>query len=144
MYLPFVFIEKLLRKNSYTEYSKLYVSSENRKTKHYGSIFNFVAKELNISPKQFLHIGDNYYSDYKQARKHKWNSIYIPSNVKILKKNKRLRKFWKDDYIDVMNEGSNIGLKSASIGIIANILFSNPNNRNINPSSIISNNWSNF
>ncbi len=65
MYLPSSFVSKILDKNGYSEYERLYMSCEYRKSKHFGDLFSQVLDDLNISPNELLHIGDNKVSDYK-------------------------------------------------------------------------------
>ena len=56
------FIVKILKKNR-INYDNLFVSSELNKSKAEGSLFPYVLQTLNVSPKNVLHIGDNYRSD---------------------------------------------------------------------------------
>ena len=64
MYLPLDFIKKLFTKFEINDYSALYVSSELNLTKHRGSLFKKVISDLNCTPKDILHIGDNKKSDF--------------------------------------------------------------------------------
>lgn len=64
MYLPINIIEEILKANGFNKYEKIYLSSELKLTKSKGTIFNYVLKDLNISKKDILHIGDNKKSDY--------------------------------------------------------------------------------
>ncbi|MEC8753198.1 MAG: hypothetical protein VXX25_01310 [Verrucomicrobiota bacterium] len=64
MYLPARFVEKLLTKFEINDYSALYVSSELNLTKHRGSLFKKVISDLNCTPEDILHIGDNKKSDF--------------------------------------------------------------------------------
>lgn len=68
MYLPKEVIAKLLDKNGYNHYDHLYLSSELFLTKHTGTLYEFILKDLNVTkPDSILHIGDNYYSDFEKA-----------------------------------------------------------------------------
>lgn len=63
MYHNSGFITKLLNKNGFKKFYKLYVSSECGCTKDEG-LFNYVLNDLNISNTQILHIGNELKSDY--------------------------------------------------------------------------------
>jgi predicted HAD superfamily hydrolase len=76
MYLPKSIIENILEANSYTGYYKAYISSDCLLTKHTGNLYSFVIKDLEISPENLLHIGDNYYPDYLMARKNGIHSFH--------------------------------------------------------------------
>ena len=64
MYLSREVIESLLIKNGITNYYKLYISNEVKKTKIDGNLFTFVLKDLKINPNQLLHIGNSFKADY--------------------------------------------------------------------------------
>lgn len=90
MYLPKKFIENLLSKFSIINYNKLYLSSEEKKTKHNGTLFELIINEQNINSNRILHIGDNVKSDYKVPKKFGISSFkYINNNLQ-KSKNKNL------------------------------------------------------
>ena len=64
MYLPKAVIQSILNKCGIGGYKKLYVSSEYRKTKRSGKLFDLVLKENAISNNRLTHIGDNPVSDW--------------------------------------------------------------------------------
>ena len=68
MYLDESTISKLLIKNGYTQIYKIYVSSACRLTKASGNLYKYVLKDLGISHKRILHIGDNVYSDIQMFK----------------------------------------------------------------------------
>ncbi|MDU4436653.1 MAG: HAD-IA family hydrolase, partial [Pluralibacter gergoviae] len=68
MYLPAEFLAKVLDKNGYNEYEKLYVSSSIGLKKHSGALFDYVLDDLQVSPNMVLHIGDNVDADVKKAK----------------------------------------------------------------------------
>lgn len=68
MYLSAEFLAKVLDKNGYGEYDKLYVSSEHRVKKHSGALFDYVLNDLDVSPEIILHVGDNVDADVKKAQ----------------------------------------------------------------------------
>lgn len=75
MYLSSDFIKKLLKKNGY-KVEHLYVSNEYRKNKGSKELYELVGQELNCKKTNWLHIGDNEYSDYKQAKEFGINAYH--------------------------------------------------------------------
>ena len=67
MYLSKRFLESMLEKAGFTGAEKIYVSSEYRKNKASGTLFQLVKKEL--GDVSVIHVGDNPHSDYTMARK---------------------------------------------------------------------------
>ena len=64
MYLPVDFIKKVLQKfDIYKNDDLLYVSSEYRFMKHTGELFDRILDDLNISPQELCHVGDNIKGD---------------------------------------------------------------------------------
>ena len=68
MYLPTAFLAKVLRKNGYDNWDKLYVSGDVGKRKGTGALFEHLLEDNNISPKDVLHIGDNEKSDMNKPQ----------------------------------------------------------------------------
>lgn len=66
MYLPQTFISEILQNQGYHDV-KVYVSNEYGLCKGSGNLFKFVQSEEQINKETWLHIGDNYISDYKVA-----------------------------------------------------------------------------
>lgn len=65
MYLSKDTIETILKKNGYTGYNHLFLSSETRRNKLSGNTFHDIINYANnINPHEILHIGDNRASDY--------------------------------------------------------------------------------
>lgn len=64
MYLPKDVIEKILKNNGYTNNYKVYVSSDTKVQKATSSMYKYILKDLNISKKDIIHIGDNKYTDF--------------------------------------------------------------------------------
>lgn len=68
MYLPSSFLRSLLTKHKIMqEDDNLFVSCEENARKDNGSLFAKIRKDL--SPREWIHFGDNFRSDYKMARK---------------------------------------------------------------------------
>lgn len=78
MYLPRVVIETILQKNR-IGYDGLYISAEHRKTKHSGSLFEYILKELSIRPEEMVHIGDNKHADYKIPKRMGIQTVFVES-----------------------------------------------------------------
>lgn len=81
MYLGKPCIEKILKKNGYTNYDKLYLSSEQRLTKNTGDLFKFVIKDLNTKPEKVLHIGDTWTSDIEMPQHLGCQTIFLPKYI---------------------------------------------------------------
>lgn len=64
MYYQEAFIKELLDKCGYRAKIKIYVSSDYRKNKGSGELFNLVQRKEHIKHNEWIHIGDNYNSDY--------------------------------------------------------------------------------
>lgn len=79
MYLTRDIIEKILQKNGYCEYEKLYLSSELRKTKNTGDIYEYVKKDLGgLSSQHIYHVGDTWKNDYENANKAGFDALFFP------------------------------------------------------------------
>lgn len=79
MYLTREVIEQILHKNGYCEYEKLYLSSELRKTKHTGAIYDYVKKDLTVLDSEHIyHIGDTWINDYENAKKAGFDALFFP------------------------------------------------------------------
>ncbi len=66
MYLPESFLRRLLSRCGYEGFEQIYVSCETGKSKHDGSLYRAI-REAYGAGCSILHIGDNPYSDQKQA-----------------------------------------------------------------------------
>ncbi len=65
MYLPVDVVETILKNNGYVDYDRLFLSSDEYKTKASGALFDLV--KSTYPDKELLHIGDNKHSDIKMA-----------------------------------------------------------------------------
>lgn len=75
MYLPQEFIEKILLINGYDTWTKVYISGQIGVSKASGKLFEYIKDDLNIES-NWLHIGDNKISDYKNAINAGINAFY--------------------------------------------------------------------
>lgn len=78
MYLPENFLHKLLIKNGYHGYEKLFLSRDYGKSKENGKLFT-VVKETYGEELRFAHVGDNVNSDIKQSKKQGYRAFYYPN-----------------------------------------------------------------
>lgn len=69
MYLPIDLIKKILHKNGYDGYYKLYLSSQIKKLKFTGDLYRFAIDDLKVDPDEILHIGDTMDSDINAAKR---------------------------------------------------------------------------
>lgn len=131
MYLPKEVIEKILIKNNYTNYYKLYLSSDLMLTKASGNLYKYIIDDLKVAPSSIMHIGDNYHSDFENARLYGIDAFFIEKIIDIfLKSNIRAEKLLHKDK-------NNIGV-SIMLGLSAFSCF-NKNDKNKE-----NNYWCNF
>lgn len=64
MYLPKSFLEKILHREGFEEYEKLYVSNEDGFLKSTGNLFKKVFRDFACAPNRILHIGDSKRGDW--------------------------------------------------------------------------------
>jgi predicted HAD superfamily hydrolase len=88
MYLDESFIQKLLEKCGYHNIYKIYVSSRYGKRKSTGSLYKYVLSDLEIDASDVLHIGDNFKSDYLNAKNMGIIAFHCKSKRDQLKHNK--------------------------------------------------------
>lgn len=88
MYLSEDVLLKILQDKGYKNIEKLYVSSTYNKMKCSGNLFRLVLTDLQIEPKDILHIGDNLHSDFNIPMSLGISAIHIP---------KPLDEFMQDD-----------------------------------------------
>ncbi|MEN8446935.1 MAG: HAD-IA family hydrolase, partial [Cyanobacteria bacterium J06555_13] len=70
MYLPGSVVRQMLMDHGFTDGSdEVFVSADVGLSKGSGKLFSAVCKQLNISPKQLHHTGDNSYADVRSARR---------------------------------------------------------------------------
>ena len=75
MYLPTEFLAKVLRREGFDGWDKLYVSGDLGKKKGTGSLYYQILEDLGVAPKQVLHIGDNKRSDVEVAQELKIKTV---------------------------------------------------------------------
>jgi HAD superfamily hydrolase (TIGR01549 family) len=98
MYLPLKFMEEVLADKGYSGYEKCYMSSEFKKSKSTGNLFKHILNDLEVSPKEMLHIGDNVLSDCSIPKKLGINVFpYIKVTEQFLKADRRAAEFCRSN-----------------------------------------------
>lgn len=131
MYLPEKTIKQILEKNGYTKIDKIYLSCNIKKTKSTGDLYKFTLKDLNVNPDEIIHIGDNYNSDYKNAKSLGIKAIYIPKTTDVMNKKENTNyltkmitsslPFWQDNKEALRF----LGIRTM-LAVVANKYFDNP------------------
>ncbi len=83
MYLDEETIVKILNKNGYYEYHKLYLSSTLRLTKNHGALFKAVLEDLNVKGNKILHLGDTWQNDITNAEAVGIQTMFIPKALEV-------------------------------------------------------------
>lgn len=97
MYLPVDFLNRMLRKNGFTGFDKLYVSSDVGKGKG-KSLFSHIIKDLDENPQEILHIGDNLSCDYKKPVSLGMSAFYYRKVFDVfINRNIKAKSFWEKD-----------------------------------------------
>lgn len=134
MYLERETIEKILKKNGYTEYEFIFVSSEYSKLKKTSNLYRIAVDKLGIKSNEMLHIGDNEESDIKAAETIGIKTIYYPKALDAFcgktreltnKKRFMLGKISAGEYVGVKGFENNMSY-GAVISMTANKFFDNP------------------
>lgn len=99
MYLPKEVIETILNKNGYGNNYKVYVSSDTKVLKVTSNMYKYILKDLNITEKDIIHIGDNIYVDFIVPRLNNIKAIKIPKVKK--SKNKDLNVSIFENYLSL-------------------------------------------
>lgn len=121
MYLSAQFLEKVLEKNGYAGFDRLYVSSEYGKTKSTGHLYDIVLEEcarFGIRPQEILHMGDHEKSDVTIPESKNIKTVFIPRISWLLRRNKKLSQLYNNMERKLDN--------SFLIGFSANRTFNNP------------------
>lgn len=83
-YLPKSFIEGILKREGYTDWEDLFVSSDEGKTKRTGNLFRKIINDRHLPSESILHIGDNPNSDALQSIECKIQSYLYEYPLKTL------------------------------------------------------------
>lgn len=78
MYLETDTIRRILEKNGYTGYDRLYVSSEERVLKYSGDLFRCVLRDFPDAAGNTIHIGDTWKSDIEGSALAGFEHLFLP------------------------------------------------------------------
>lgn len=79
-YMGKEFIQAVLDKHNISV-DNIFVSCDIGETKSEGNIYHYVTNQVNVEAHKILHIGDNYVSDYKNAIKNGFQSIWYERTI---------------------------------------------------------------
>ncbi len=79
MYLPATEVRDLLDRCGYAGYDELYVSCEHARSKHLGTMYDYVAEKHQVAAGRILHIGDNAHGDIVMAERAGCTAYHLPS-----------------------------------------------------------------
>ena len=123
-------IIKILEKNGYS-FDAYYVSSELRKTKADGTIFEYIKRKEKTD--KILHIGDNYFSDFVNAEEHGIKAARLIRTIDVIlgyspiivNNCGYLYKYFASFNIDHIPYEQNLAVR-CSMALAANYYFDNP------------------
>lgn len=125
IYLSNVVINKILEKNGY-KFDNIYISSDLLKTKNHGTLFEYVKEQEKTD--KILHIGDNYHSDYENAKKHGISAVHFPKAYDVLMNSGYCGTLEKN--FELFNQDMSVFTETfgvrCSLAIVANKYFDNP------------------
>lgn len=127
IYLDEKTIRKLLKQNGYN-INNIYLSSSIKKTKAKGDLYDYIVMQEKVNPEDIVHIGDNYSSDYKNAKEKGINALHLPRTINAMMDIQKCGKMYEcfDMFnIDVRPYIYNYGVR-CSIALVANKFFDNP------------------
>lgn len=94
MYLPTDFIKKVLEKNGFSGFDRLYVSGDLGIAKANGTMYEAIIRATNVNPNKILHIGDNKYSDFTIPKSLGIQTFLVPRIVEqYIKLNQKVKIF---------------------------------------------------
>jgi hypothetical protein len=80
MYLESELIASMLRKKRALHSSDVvYSSADGIGSKRVGSVFQYIQRVRKQPPKEFVHIGDSFKGDYRNAKVNGWGSVFTPT-----------------------------------------------------------------
>lgn len=120
MYLPQEFLEKILSKNGYQGYERIFVSSQVKQKKHSGRLFDHVIKELGVPAASILHIGDNLQADVIKAKERGIKPFHLVKASEVFEKSDSYKSIWSRD-----EERHSLDAQML-IAIVGNTLHDNP------------------
>lgn len=86
MYLTADFIRAILEHCGITQIERIFVSGDVGLTKRTGHLYEYVAKEMNVSYQEMVHIGDNAKTDVQVPKKMNIRAFYYPRTINLMAK----------------------------------------------------------
>lgn len=128
MYLNKDIISKILEKNNYKGYEKLYVSCEYKCSKATGELYDLIRNELGAEL-SYIHVGDNTHSDINMAQNAGWKSKRYYNVNEVGKRHRAdgISKIIKSTYAGIVNthlhNGMNVYTPAYEYGFINGGLY---------------------
>ncbi|WP_323921437.1 HAD family hydrolase [Aeromonas caviae] len=120
MYLPQDFLEKILHKNGYQGYERIFVSSTAKQKKHSGRLFDHVLAELKVPAQTILHVGDNLQADVIKAKERGIKPFHLVKASEVFEQSDAYKSVWMRD-----EERHSLDAQML-ISVIGNTLQDNP------------------
>jgi glycosyltransferase involved in cell wall biosynthesis/FMN phosphatase YigB (HAD superfamily) len=133
-YLPDETINHILKKCGYSNFHKLYLSSNIKLTKASGNIYSYVVSDLNTKANRIIHLGDNYKSDYENSESNGLHSYFVPRAMSVFLGDipelfpSPVNNFLREDYASWTDRNHYLdyfGLR-CMLGVVGNQIFDNP------------------
>ena len=124
IYLSLDTIKNLLHKNGYIM-DEYFVSADLSLTKETGNIYEYVKNNMNIEFSEILHIGDNYHTDYENAKNIGINAFHIPKILELFSNSSAYRKAFfenKQSHIDYFDSLKFLGNRCV-LATVANKIY---------------------
>lgn len=134
MYLERDTVENLLVSNGYDGYERLFLSSEQRKLKRTGSLFDVMIKQMGVPAWKIVHIGDNWESDIVAAKQKGISTFHLPKATMTME-NKFANIFTGNSLSFYLSRNNTLAEQTqltkdlsvrCMLGVVANKLFDNP------------------
>ena len=130
MYLTADFIRAILEHCGITQIERIFVSGDVGLTKRTGHLYEYVAKEMNVSYQEMVHIGDNAKTDVKVPKKMNIRAFYYPRTINLMSKGSTGRAY-RHAYEEIRSSSSNyhateeLGIR-CMLAVAANRVFDDP------------------
>lgn len=130
MYLDRATIERMLKKCGIATYEKLYLSSEEKKTKARGSLFQTVLADYPTAKRDAVHIGDNKQADYLNAKRAGIDALMVEKPINLFLENRDNQALWSAEKdMKIFPSRDYLLNMSYFLGVVANKTYSNPDTK---------------
>ncbi len=99
MYLSQNTIARILEKSGYTGYERLYVSSQAQGSKSGGTLYGHVARDLGVLPEQIIHVGNDWKSDVRNAKRSGFHGVGVPTQIRQFSRTGRAKRISPDSQL---------------------------------------------